>query len=104
MREKLCVIKKEFPGICYAHVSPNDSGDLMFISGEGDVGLVRRAYDFMSWLATREEEDIAVVCHSKFLFALMSGVMDVSEGERGELRGWFGTGEVRTVNVNVFKL
>ena len=95
------VIQTEYPEIDYGGVENNAAGeDRMFVAGETDAGLVKRAYDFMCWLGEREEEEIAVVCHSKFLFALMSGAI---ETEERRLRGWFGTGEVRTVDCFVVK-
>eukprot|EP01052_Picozoa_sp_SAG31_P034708 SAG31_NODE_4093_length_3598_cov_1.740211_3_plen_137_part_00 len=95
-----------------------DYVDSMFVAGETDAGILhivilhivilhivilhivilhivtelsQRAYNFLCWIANRSENDIAVVCHSKFLFAMLVSAIDTAEPS---LRSWFGTGEV----------
>jgi hypothetical protein len=42
--------------------------DKMFLAGETDAELSQRCYKFLRWLGRRQESEVAIVCHSKFLF------------------------------------
>lgn len=47
-------------------------------------------------MRNRPEKEIAIVCHSAYLFTLLNAVMDIEEEE---LRSWFLTSEVRSLKV-----
>jgi broad specificity phosphatase PhoE len=101
MRRPAAEVAAEFDNVVdFTQIQPG-ARDAMFEAGETDAGLVARGADMMQWLAGREEDEIAVVCHSKFLFALMNGVVEAPEGSL--LRGWFDTAEVRSVDCYVVK-
>ena len=56
-----------------------------------------RIYDFLTqYVRNRPEKEIAIVCHSAYLFTLLNAVMDIEEEE---LRSWFLTSEVRSLKV-----
>ena len=47
----------------------------------------------------RPEQHVAVAAHSAFLLALTNAVLDAAGDEA--VRGWFATGEMRTVLLTV---
>mmetsp|Transcript_26475 Transcript_26475/g.54191 ORF Transcript_26475/g.54191 Transcript_26475/m.54191 type:complete len:381 (+) Transcript_26475:83-1225(+) len=56
-----------------------------------------RIYKFLTeYVRTRPEKEIAIVCHSAYLFTLLNAVMDIEEEE---LRSWFLTSEVRSLQM-----
>lgn len=56
-----------------------------------------RIYDFLAeYVMNRPEKEIAIVCHSAYLFTLLNAVMDIEEED---LRFWFLTSEVRSMKV-----
>ena len=56
-----------------------------------------RIYDFLAeYVMNRPEKEIAIVCHSAYLFTLLNAVMDIEEDD---LRYWFLTSEVRSMTV-----
>lgn len=56
-----------------------------------------RIYDFLTeYVMNRPENEIAIVCHSAYLFTLLNAVMDVKDED---LRRWFLTSEVRSMKV-----
>ena len=56
-----------------------------------------RIYAFLTeYVMNRTEDNIAIVCHSAYLFTLLNAVMDI---ESEELRYWFLTSEVRSMKV-----
>lgn len=56
-----------------------------------------RIYDFLAtYVKNRPEKEIAIVCHSAYLFTLLNAVMDIEEED---LRFWFLTSEVRSMKV-----
>ena len=61
--------------------------------------LARRGVGFVDWLMARPEQHVAVAAHSAFLLALTNAVLDAAGDEA--VRGWFATGEMRTVLLTV---
>lgn len=62
--------------------------------------LAARAADFTLWLRDRKEQHIVVAGHSALLAAVFNGVMTYStDADSKNLRAWFQTGEMRTVEV-----
>ena len=56
-----------------------------------------RIYEFLTeYVRQRPEREIAIVCHSAYLFTLMNAVMDI---EDEGLRSWFLTSEVRSLQM-----
>jgi len=56
-----------------------------------------RIYEFLTnFVMKREEKEIAIVGHSAWLFNMCNAVMDIQDDE---LRSWFLTSEIRTMNV-----
>mmetsp|Transcript_11332 Transcript_11332/g.24167 ORF Transcript_11332/g.24167 Transcript_11332/m.24167 type:complete len:111 (+) Transcript_11332:1-333(+) len=56
-----------------------------------------RIYEFLTeYVRSRPEKEIAIVCHSAYLFTLLNAVMDI---EDEELRSWFLTSEVRSLQM-----
>lgn len=56
-----------------------------------------RIYDFLTdFVMNRQEEEIAIVCHSAYLFTALNAVMDI---DNEDLRFWFLTSEVRSMKV-----
>lgn len=58
-----------------------------------------RIYGFLTNIVrTRPEKEIAIVCHSAYLFTLLNAVMDIDD-EDSDLRSWFLTAEVRSLKM-----
>ncbi|KAL7533498.1 hypothetical protein ACHAWF_004517 [Thalassiosira exigua] len=56
-----------------------------------------RIYEFLTgYVRRRPEREVAIVCHSAYLFTLLNAVMEV---EDEELRSWFLTSEVRSLRM-----
>merc|ERR1712127_876218 len=56
-----------------------------------------RIYAFLTeYVHHRPEKEISVVCHSAYLFTLLNAVMDI---EDEQLRSWFLTSEVRSLQM-----
>ena len=69
---------------------------------EPPVEEANRAYDFLTeFLMNREERELAVVCHSAYLFSVLNCVVDC--GGDDSLESWFGTGEIRSMRVSFYK-
>ena len=64
------------------------------VTRESWESLARRAAALVGWLRSRDETHIVVAAHSAFLLSVFNAVL-VTQSE--EARGWFGTGEMRTV-------
>jgi len=61
-----------------------------------------RAYAFLTdFIMERPEKEIAVVCHSAWLFSVCNVVIDC-EGDEF-LETWFGTGEIRSLKLSYYK-
>ena len=58
--------------------------------------VAHRAALFVEWLAKRPERTLAVATHSAWLLSLFNAVLLT---EREEDRSWFGTGEMRGVEL-----
>ena len=58
--------------------------------------LTNRCLQLLMWLKSRPEKVVVVSCHSAILCCMTNAVLEVlDEGERS----WFGTGEMRTMEV-----
>lgn len=93
----------EFPGIDFGLCTFGEH-DTSWQPGarEHPVDEANRAYEFLTdFVMKREENEMAVVCHSAFLFSVCNAVMDCGDDEA--LQSWFGTGEIRSVRMSFHK-
>jgi len=69
---------------------------------EDPVDEANRAYEFLTeFLMKRPEKELAVVCHSAWLFSVCNAVIDC--GGDDSLESWFGTGEIRSLRMSFHK-
>lgn len=69
---------------------------------EHPLDEANRAYKFMvDFIMNRKETEIAIVCHSAWLFNLCNCVMDCNGDD--SLESWFGTSEIRSMTVKFLK-
>ena len=89
---------KDYPDVDFQFVSGTDK-DEMWNPHQRELPLdeADRIYDFLTtFVMKREEKEIAIVGHSAWLFNMCNAVMDIQDDE---LRSWFLTSEIRTMNV-----
>lgn len=102
-RRPISDIKDDHPDIDFSPI-PYDEDVLWDNYGDQRETLLEksdRIYDFLTeFVRNRPEKEIAIVCHSAYLFTLLNGVMDI---EDEDLRYWFLTSEVRSVKVRFSK-
>jgi broad specificity phosphatase PhoE len=91
----------EFPQIDFSLVTHGEEDHLWDRNPdrrEHPVDEANRAYDFLTnFIMTRPEQEIAVVCHSAWLFSVCNCVMDCNGDDA--LESWFGTSEIRSMRV-----
>ena len=88
-------LEKQYPAVSYALLETEDDPHwLDGVTRESWESLALRGAGFATWLRGRPETHIAVAAHSAFLLATFNAVFTA---ETEEARGWFGTGEMRTV-------
>jgi broad specificity phosphatase PhoE len=69
---------------------------------EDPISEANRAYEFLTnFLMRRPEKEIAVVCHSAWLFSVCNAVIDCGGDE--SIESWFGTGEIRSLRISYHK-
>ena len=56
--------------------------------------VTERVYKFLEWLESREENVVGVASHSAWLLTAFNANFEVAEES---LKGWFQTGEMRSV-------
>jgi broad specificity phosphatase PhoE len=91
--------KAEFPQVDFSLLE--SEGDPLYreTSRESKMEVGQRVYKFMEWLASREEKNVAIASHSGWLLTVFNGVLECHES----LKGWFQTGEMRSVMVEFVK-
>ncbi|GKY95600.1 hypothetical protein MPSEU_000521300 [Mayamaea pseudoterrestris] len=87
----------EFPQVDFALLKSNEDAIFQVDHRETQWQVAERAYEFLEWLALRNEKHVAVASHSVWLLTLMNGVVDVP-AEHEHLKAWFQTGEMRSCN------
>lgn len=98
-RRPIREIKDDYPEIDFSEIEHDE--DVLW-EGYGDrretlLEKSERIYNFLTeYVRSRPEEEIAIVCHSAYLFTLLNAVMDI---EDEELRSWFLTSEVRSLRM-----
>jgi broad specificity phosphatase PhoE len=102
-RRPLSEIKEDYPEVDFSPIQYEE--DVLWENyGDKRETLLEkseRIYDFLTeFVMKRPEKEIAIVCHSAYLFTLLNAVMDIEEDD---LRYWFLTSEVRSVKVRFSK-
>lgn len=93
----------EFPQVDFGLCAAGEE-DALWQAGarEHPVDEANRAYAFLTeFLMRRPEKEVAVVCHSAWLFSVCNVVVDC--GDDDFLESWFGTGEIRSVEMSFYK-
>lgn len=98
-RRSISEIKFDHPNIDFSPIE-HDEDVLWENYGDRRETLLEkseRIYEFLAdYVRNRPEKEIAIVCHSAYLFTLLNAVMDIEEED---LRYWFLTSEVRSMRV-----
>lgn len=102
-RRPISEIKADYTEIDFSPIDHDE--DVLWESyGEQRETLLEkseRIYEFLTdYVMNRPEKEIAIVCHSAYLFTLLNAVMDI---EDEDLRYWFLTSEVRSIKVRFQK-
>jgi len=94
--------KAEFPQIDFSLITHGEDDSLWNkhpTIRELPLDEADRAYNFLTeFIMNREEKELAVVCHSAWLFSVCNAVIDCDGDE--SLESWFGTGEIRSMSVS----
>jgi broad specificity phosphatase PhoE len=94
--------KLDYPQVDFTYVSHTDDEDPLwdqYKTRELPIDEANRAYDFLTdFVMKREEDEIAIVCHSAWLFSVCNAVIDCDGDEF--LESWFNTGEIRSLKVS----
>lgn len=93
-------MEAEFPVVDYSNVRriSTAADETWSDTRETMNSMADRAYDFMVWVRSRPEKEIAVASHSAFLFVLVNSVIDTGSLAEG-VSAWFMTGEMRSLVV-----
>ena len=84
---------REFPMVDFSLLTEEE--DVLFEKDrrETKAELVNRIYKFFEWLESRDESVVGVSSHSAWLLTVFNANLDAEES----LKGWFQTGEMRSV-------
>ena len=85
----------EFPQVNFDHVETEEDELFQPHRRESKMEIGERIYKFMEWLSLRKEKNVGIASHSGWLLMAFNGVLECEEG----LRGWFQTGELRSVKL-----
>ncbi|CAB9527944.1 mutase-like protein [Seminavis robusta] len=87
---------KEFPQVDFGLLESDD--DVIFRNDhrETKAEVGGRVYKFMEWLSGRDEKVVGVASHSGWLLTVFNGICECDE----KLKGWFQTGEMRSVKLS----
>ena len=91
------VLKREFPGFDFSLVGESDT---RWVEGavESEGSVVARGLEFLRWVMSQPEREIAIVTHSAFLwFTLSTFGGDCSRAVKSQYQRWFDNGEMRAV-------
>jgi len=95
----------DFPTIDFSLITSQGGDDDTLwspLEREQPMAEAQRVYDFLTgFIMRREEEELAVVCHSAWLFSMSNVVVDCGGDE--VLESWFETAEVRSMKVSFYK-
>jgi broad specificity phosphatase PhoE len=87
-----------FPGVDFSAIEPNE--DALWVAGkaEGEASVGQRGRQFLQFLMSRPETNIAVVTHSALLwFTLVGCGNECAKPVRESLQRWYENCEMRTV-------
>jgi broad specificity phosphatase PhoE len=103
-RRPLSETIREFPDVDFSLITSGEQDTLFDPSArECPKKKSLRIYSFLvDFLRHRPEKEIAVVGHSAWLFNMCHTVLDC--GDDDELRSWFGTAEIRSMNLRFSSL
>lgn len=86
---------KEFPQVDFSLLESDDDRIFRDDHRESKAEVGARVYTFMEWLSQRPEKHVAVASHSGWLLTVFNGICECDES----LKGWFQTGEMRSVKL-----
>lgn len=96
---------EDFPHVDFSQVSHGEEDTLWNkhpTIRELPLDEAERAYSFLTdFVMNRAEDEMAIVCHSAWLFSVCNAVIDCGGDE--SLESWFGTGEIRSLRVTFEK-
>ena len=86
--------EREFPMVDFSLLSEEE--DTLFEKDRRETKkeVTERVYKFLEWLESREENVVGVASHSAWLLTAFNANFEVAEES---LKGWFQTGEMRSV-------
>lgn len=89
----------EFPMIDFSLLETEE--DVLFREDrrETKMEVADRAYKFMEWLADRPEKSVGVASHSGWLLTVFHAICECDDS----LKGWFHTGEMRSVKLEFIR-
>ena len=95
--------KVDFPTVDFGLISHGEDDSLWSPKErERPIPESNRVYNFLTeFLMHRSEEELAVVCHSAWLFSMCNTVVDCAGDET--LESWFGTSEIRSLKLSFYK-
>lgn len=85
----------EFPQIDFSLLEHEEDMIFSDVGRESKLDVGERIYRFFDWLEKRKESHVGVVSHSGWLMTFFNGICECDEG----LKGWFQTGEMRSVKL-----
>jgi broad specificity phosphatase PhoE len=90
---------QEFPQIDFSLLESEE--DVLFREDrrETKAEVGERIYTFMEWLSQRTEQHVGVASHSGWLLTVFNGICECDE----KLKGWFQTGEMRSVKLEFIR-
>ena len=91
--------EQEFPMVDFSLLESDE--DVLFLDDrrETKIEVADRAYKFMEWLSQRPEKHVGVSSHSGWLLTVFNANCQCDES----LKGWFQTGEMRSVKLEFFR-
>ena len=97
-RRSVDEIQADFPSVSFKELETN--ADVLWTEErEPKSGVAERGFAFFEMLRETDFSEVAVVGHSSHLLTMFNVVLDC--GEEEELQGWFETGELRSLWVDL---
>eukprot|EP00316_Scyphosphaera_apsteinii_P009919 CAMPEP_0119319626 /NCGR_PEP_ID=MMETSP1333-20130426/49900_1 /TAXON_ID=418940 /ORGANISM="Scyphosphaera apsteinii, Strain RCC1455" /LENGTH=256 /DNA_ID=CAMNT_0007326081 /DNA_START=16 /DNA_END=786 /DNA_ORIENTATION=- len=96
-RRRVTEMAKDFPAIDYSLLESDADDFFQPDRRETQEELAKRGYQFLAWLRTREEAEVAIGTHSAFLFSLLNAAVVMEEADGTGLAAWFAAGEMRSL-------
>jgi broad specificity phosphatase PhoE len=97
-RREKSLLQQRFPGFDFSLITSEK--DAMWIEGdvESESSVAERGIEFLRYVMSQPEKNIAVITHSAFLwFTLAMFGGDCSRGVRDKMQKWFENGEMRSM-------